>query len=380
MINIKKEIERVKMEDLGLKRNGEKTVYDILTTPATYEIQDILRYIKDKQLVVPDIQRDNNAWDTKKKQLFIDSLIYNYPIPPMMILKNEGKKILIDGQQRLSCIMEFVAGKIKTKKTSEGQQGKKYTDLDERTREKFQQRELFFQNIVQNSPSGDDVSVIFDIFTRINTGSSKLKPMEVRFASYYGKFSMFLRKFSIDSIKNETKIVQVLNPKGYVDFSEKILRMIFMYSFIVVEKNDDMSNINNNKNTRKVLYGPNNNKKTINLKNSLDFTMKFFADIQNSVAFFKEKISIIENNIEKFDKKVFNSWNEKSLQTEKIQMPLFDIFIIALGNKMSIKPFEDLPSKIKELTSKDFPRYKELFQVQTLSFKSINKRLEYIFG
>ena len=377
MKNIDKNFLRVKMDELGLNRinpknnlvdnESTKQVFNISTSPSTHEIQDILRYIRDEQLVVPEIQRDANAWDSTKKQLFIDSLIYNYPIPPMMILRHKGKKILIDGQQRLSCIMEFVNDGIKTKKTP-NMDSTYYSKLDNELKEKFMQRELFFQNIIQKSPDGDDVSVIFDIFTRINTGSAKLSPMEVRFASYYGEFSKFLKKFSIHSIKLETKLSRILKPKNYIDFSEKILRIIFMQSFLVFENNIG------------VTYGPQKTKKTINLKKSLDFTMEFFSEIKNSPSFFKSKIASIETELENFSDHAFNSWNENSVQTSKIQMPLFDAFVIALGNNMPLHSFNDLPGKIRALTKKDFPKYKELFQVQSLTLKSINNRMRFIFG
>ena len=61
MKNINEKIAKINMEEYNLRRSNENQVFDIISTPSTHEIQDVMRYIEDEQLVVPDIQRDDNA-------------------------------------------------------------------------------------------------------------------------------------------------------------------------------------------------------------------------------------------------------------------------------------------------------------------------------
>ena len=84
-------------------------------------VQDLLSDIDNKELVIPEIQRPF-VWDSGKIRDFIDSLYRGYPVgfliswkDPEIKLKgggsSEGKKILIDGQQRMGALMTAILGK-----------------------------------------------------------------------------------------------------------------------------------------------------------------------------------------------------------------------------------------------------------------------------
>lgn len=86
-----------------------------------YFINDILSWIKEDQVAVPEIQRPF-VWEPKQVRDFIDSLYRGYPVGYIIIWQNpnvrlkdgtisKGKKILIDGQQRIISLMTSVLGK-----------------------------------------------------------------------------------------------------------------------------------------------------------------------------------------------------------------------------------------------------------------------------
>ena len=83
-------------------------------------IEQILNFIKSGEIAIPEIQRPF-VWKPKQVRDLIDSLYTGYPTgyliisqSPNMKLKDgtlsEGKKIMIDGQQRITAIMTAVIG------------------------------------------------------------------------------------------------------------------------------------------------------------------------------------------------------------------------------------------------------------------------------
>jgi hypothetical protein len=83
-------------------------------------IEQILNFIKSDEIAIPEIQRPF-VWERKQVRDLIDSLYAGYPTgyliisqSPNMKLKNgeigEGKKIMIDGQQRVTALMTSIMG------------------------------------------------------------------------------------------------------------------------------------------------------------------------------------------------------------------------------------------------------------------------------
>ena len=64
---------------------------------------------------IPDIQREDTAWSLEQKQMLIDSLYNDYDIPKIYLRIDEKDPNiwwLIDGQQRLTAINEFINNKF----------------------------------------------------------------------------------------------------------------------------------------------------------------------------------------------------------------------------------------------------------------------------
>lgn len=86
----------------------------------TYSVQSILGYINAGDIAIPEIQRPF-VWSKTQVRDLVDSLFRGYPTGYLITWKNpdvkvkgggtaEGKKILIDGQQRVTAIMAALAG------------------------------------------------------------------------------------------------------------------------------------------------------------------------------------------------------------------------------------------------------------------------------
>ena len=85
-----------------------------------YSVENLLGYIKAGEIAVPEIQRPF-VWSGKQVRDLIDSLYNGYPTGYLIIWQNPnvrlkngensgGKKILIDGQQRVTALMTAIVG------------------------------------------------------------------------------------------------------------------------------------------------------------------------------------------------------------------------------------------------------------------------------
>ena len=83
-------------------------------------IQSLLNWIRDGDIAIPEIQRPF-VWDSTKVRDLIDSLYEGFPVGYIIVWKNpdvrlkdgtisSGKKILIDGQQRITALQAAIVG------------------------------------------------------------------------------------------------------------------------------------------------------------------------------------------------------------------------------------------------------------------------------
>ncbi|NEO44082.1 MAG: DUF262 domain-containing protein [Moorea sp. SIO4A3] len=71
-------------------------------------VQTILARLKKGRVYIPDYQRDANQWNSKKKSLFIESILNKITIPGFLFCEDDDRKYeVVDGQQRLNTIRIF---------------------------------------------------------------------------------------------------------------------------------------------------------------------------------------------------------------------------------------------------------------------------------
>ena len=89
-------------------------------TITKYTVEDIISWIKQGQIAIPEMQRPF-VWKAVKVRDLLDSLYKEYPIGYIVTWKNsdvklkdgsisEGKKVIIDGQQRITSLMAAITG------------------------------------------------------------------------------------------------------------------------------------------------------------------------------------------------------------------------------------------------------------------------------
>lgn len=183
----------------------------------------------------PRFQR-RNAWDAKRKSLFIESLVLGLPVPQLVLAEEKGKKgsfIVIDGKQRLLSLRQFASSKddqdfpqlrLGGLDDKAELNGVTYASLSER--EELQSELNAFDNQTIRTVvirGWRDERYLYSVFLRINTGSVQLSPQELRQALHPGPFSDF-----IDDVSVEGRIPQLLKLRQ-PDFRMRDVELVLRY-------------------------------------------------------------------------------------------------------------------------------------------------------
>lgn len=77
--------------------------------PSDPDVETIVRRIDDRSLdLQPEFQR-GSVWSRPKQQLLIDSILRQWYVPPIHVVRtSDENQVVLDGQQRLTAIYEFV--------------------------------------------------------------------------------------------------------------------------------------------------------------------------------------------------------------------------------------------------------------------------------
>lgn len=136
-----------------------------------------------------------SIWSDEKKSFLIDSILNNFPIPPIFLHQKiddqTGKTTydVIDGKQRLDSIIQFIEGGIpsaseSTAPFSEDVEGKYFHDLDSDALAPYKRHFWKYSIPIENVDSQDPL-VIDDIFDRLNRNGEPLRGQELRNSKYY---------------------------------------------------------------------------------------------------------------------------------------------------------------------------------------------------
>ncbi len=192
----------------------------------------------------PGYQRRRVWKDNKRKSLLIESLMLRIPIPAFYFYENEdGKYQVIDGQQRLTTIKEFVNGEFRLtglEYFGSDYNKKKFEDLDTKYIQRIYRTQIAVNILDARSPK----NVIYDIFRRVNTGGMNLNPQEMRNAICKQEVRDFLVKSTCNHNYLSATRGRVCDDR--MDSQELVLRFYAFYKAYDYEKNIlhyDYSNI-----------------------------------------------------------------------------------------------------------------------------------------
>lgn len=177
----------------------------------TQDVSWFLDMYEKKQLDLNPPYQRRSVWSPRDKRYFIDTILNNYPAPPIFLHKSldeNGRSTyhVVDGKQRLQTIIDFSENKIRIPDdfAEVPLQKKRWKDIERSTRERFWNYSL----AVEMLPDVSD-SFIRNIFDRINRNSRKLMPQEMRHAKYDG---WFIKKAEAESELKEWTDFGVVTP------------------------------------------------------------------------------------------------------------------------------------------------------------------------
>ena len=319
-------------------------------------IDGILSFIKNGEIAIPEIQRPF-VWDSSKVRDLIDSLYKGYPVGYIITWKNPdvklkdgtfalGKKVLIDGQQRITALTAAILGQEVF--------GSDYRK--KRIKIAFNPREEKFE--VSNPAIEKDSIWISDI--------SKIFTNDFNTFSYIFKYCS---ENNISDMEEQSKLANTItnliaiknNNLGIIDLSHKLdietVTEIFIRinskGVVLSQADFAMSKISSNE-----VYGGNTIRKTIDYfchlaKNPIDY------------------VAIRENDTEYCNKDDFNKIKWIAKENEDLYSPSYtDVLRVAFTYKFNRGKLADLVSL---LSGRDFETREYKDEIAEESFKLLHE-------
>jgi hypothetical protein len=177
------------------------TMAKIQLSQRMYSVLDIVRLLDSKELSIqPKYQRRRTSWPLNAKTALIDTIMNNFPLPPIYLrdfVNDEGKrkKEIIDGQQRISTIVEFYKNQFAFSKNifDDNFVGLNYRQLPKEEQQMIEDFEVSFISI-----KGASDSDIISIFGRLNSFSLPLNTQEKRNSLYAGEMKTLIYEIAAE--------------------------------------------------------------------------------------------------------------------------------------------------------------------------------------
>lgn len=188
-LNLLSPVEEVEKEIIESQKEVD---YDV----KEFTVELLVQKFDAEEIFVPEYQR-NFIWPSDKRSRFIESVVLGLPIPYLFCSDtDEGRLEIIDGVQRLSTLSAFLedAFVLTDLEKLSSLNGYSYSRMPVSQQRKFKNRSL---RMIVLRDRGDP-SVRFDLFERINSGSTELSPAEFRKGAYPGPFYNLILELAKD--------------------------------------------------------------------------------------------------------------------------------------------------------------------------------------
>lgn len=237
------DLEFVEEEDSALPIEDTASFSEAVLYSSDWTVETVVSQMNNSNIEMnPRFQR-RDAWSSGGKSRFIESIILGFPIPQIVLAEKKGKKgqfIVLDGKQRLLSLLQFT-GKAEGPKNGFRLSGlevradlnrKTYTNIkdDPKRRDDLN---AFLNNtirtvVIRNWPSTNFLHVVF---LRLNTGSVRLSPQELRQAMVPGPFSEFIDDTALAS-EHTRKLLGRTTPDPRMRDVELLVRFLGFRKFL----------------------------------------------------------------------------------------------------------------------------------------------------
>jgi hypothetical protein len=185
---------------------------------ADFDIAGLVRRLGDGDIVIPrfesaegeeeedleteiDPYQRASVWTQQRMETFIETLLLGWPVPSIfLVVESDERYLVLDGQQRLTALQYFYAGKHKNgsefrlRNVVRHLQGKTYASLTKP--EKRRLDNTFIQATVVQPKGKFGAQSVYSLFGRLNSGGVTLTPQEVRVALYMGQATEWIKELN----------------------------------------------------------------------------------------------------------------------------------------------------------------------------------------
>lgn len=218
--------------------------YEIVSIPADFTLEGLVAKSKKGQLKIPGFQR-KFVWTQRQASRLIESFLLGLPVPALFLYADPdtGEQQVIDGQQRLTSVIQFFDGTFKNANMARAKlfrltglaSDSRYCNLSAIELEEKLPAEYAKLNdcvmrafMIKQLDPGDATS-IYHIFERLNTGGTILLGQEIRNCVYNGALNDLLNNLNADS--NWRRVIGKPQPDARMRDVEMILRFVALYFF-----------------------------------------------------------------------------------------------------------------------------------------------------
>ncbi len=160
------------------------------TDKAVFTPSDFILWQQNEMLeLTPKFQR-RPVWRTPARSYFIDTILRGMTVPPLYVRMAQNKtttkvvREVVDGQQRVRSVLDFVTGEYRLAKTLKAPWGgKKYSQLSE-----DEQRRITSFGFSVEIFQGISDQQVLEVFCRLNMNGVPLNKQELRNGKYFGYF------------------------------------------------------------------------------------------------------------------------------------------------------------------------------------------------
>lgn len=160
-------------------------------------ISSLVSGLRSDTLFVDDTFQRKLVWTEKQKVRLIETILIGYPMPELYLWQQpanaetgDQRRSIVDGQQRLTTMRQFVANEWPLRKSyldsdNRGKpfSGKLWKDLADSDKQAFWDYVVNIRII----PNGITRDTIISLFKRLNETDKSLNPQEIRNAEFNGK-------------------------------------------------------------------------------------------------------------------------------------------------------------------------------------------------
>lgn len=178
---------------------------ELFVIPSDWTVSTLRDELDDIIDLNPEFQR-RSVWSHKAKSKFIESLIMGIPIPQILLAESQDRRnyyLVLDGKQRLQTIMEFFSGKVSNGKPFKLSGLDDLKELNKCDWQNLQDEHPIFARSLLAAQVRTAVirgwrndNVLYEIFHRLNSGSVRLSPMELRMSLIRGPFIGAVTRFT----------------------------------------------------------------------------------------------------------------------------------------------------------------------------------------